>query len=332
MKSTDSAGPDNNTLEGFFRFKLQLWGLFTAAGTLAAAVSIGGFFGHYAWWLDIGSHFRVQYTIGFAAMAVCYALGRKKRWTLCAFCMAFLNVLPVITLLLPPTKETASGTDSLKAVLINVNTQTGNPAEVLSFLEKENPDIIVLEEISHKWINELGPLYEKYPIRTIKSQEDNFGIGLFCRGEEITAEIVSLGSAQVPSIISKIRLAGHVMTILATHPVPPVGSLYWGLRNEQLEQIAQKTCEIDGPLMLLGDLNTTPWSYHYRALIQASGLKNSSKSRGIYATWPTFAWPLQIPLDHCLHTEDIVILNKQIGPDIGSDHYPVIITFTLREV
>jgi endonuclease/exonuclease/phosphatase (EEP) superfamily protein YafD len=79
----------------------------------------------------------------------------------------------------------------------------------------------------------------------------------------------------------------------------------------------------------LGDLNTTPWSYHYHAFIRTSGLENASKGRGLHPTWPTFAPPLWIPLDHALHTDDLTILKKTVGPDVGSDHYPIRVDFAL---
>ncbi len=86
----------------FFKFRVRLWGLLAAGGAVAAAASAAGFFGRFAWWLDIGSHFRVQYAVGFAALAICYIAGKKKRWAAAALCFAVLNVIPVIAILLPP--------------------------------------------------------------------------------------------------------------------------------------------------------------------------------------------------------------------------------------
>lgn len=86
----------------FFKFRVRLWGLMAAGGAVAAAASAAGFFGRFAWWLDIGSHFRVQYAVGFAALAICYIAGKKKRWAAAALCFAVLNVIPVIAILLPP--------------------------------------------------------------------------------------------------------------------------------------------------------------------------------------------------------------------------------------
>jgi hypothetical protein len=50
------------------KFKIRPWGLLTALGFLAGFCTVAGFFGRYAWILDLASHFRVQY----AASSCCW--------------------------------------------------------------------------------------------------------------------------------------------------------------------------------------------------------------------------------------------------------------------
>jgi endonuclease/exonuclease/phosphatase (EEP) superfamily protein YafD len=322
--------PDRCKKDDFFSFRLRLWGVVTAAGTLAAATSAAGFFGRFAWWLDIWSHFRVQYAFGFAALAICYLLGRKPRWGLAASLFFVLNAVPVIALLLPSARLSGSHGDAFRAILLNVNTHTGDPGRVIAFIEREQPDIVVLEEIDDEWVKSLQTLFQSYAVRAIEPRSDNFGIVLLSRKEAVSTEVVHYGQAKVPTIVATLRLDNRLLTLIATHPLPPAGPLYSALRDEQLDLIGRAVRAIEGPVLLLGDLNATPWSYHYRALLGESGLRNSSRGRGLYATWPTFAWPLLIPLDHALHSEEIVILDKRVGPAVGSDHYPVIVDFAFR--
>jgi len=53
--------------------------------------------------------------------------------------------------------------------------------------------------------------------------------------------------------------------------------------------------------------------------------------RGMQPTWPTFSPLLEIPLDHLLHTKDVTIVNREIGVDVGSDHYPLIVDLVLGD-
>lgn len=80
--------------------------------------------------------------------------------------------------------------------------------------------------------------------------------------------------------------------------------------------------------MLLGDLNVTPWSKHFQQLLDRTGLLDSSSGYGVQPSWPNFSWLLRIPIDHCLHSSDIVIDQRKVGPDVGSDHYPIIVDFS----
>lgn len=45
--------------------------------------------------------------------------------------------------------------------------------------------------------------------------------------------------------------------------------------------------------------------------------------------WPIEFWPLRIPLDHALYTDGLAILERQVGQDVGPDHYPVFVVFAL---
>ena len=131
--------------------------------------------------------------------------------------------------------------------------------------------------------------------------------------------------AAVPSITAKIRSRGKEFTVIATHPLPPVSPSYFYLRNEQLEKLPDFINGAEDPVLLLGDLNCTPWCYHFQQLLERTGLKNSSRGWGLHATWPTALPLLLIPIDHCLYHPAITIVKKETGPFIGSDHYPVIV-------
>jgi endonuclease/exonuclease/phosphatase (EEP) superfamily protein YafD len=39
---------------------------------------------------------------------------------------------------------------------------------------------------------------------------------------------------------------------------------------------------------------------------------------------------LRIPIDHCLVSSELVVLEHTVGPDIGSDHYPLLVTLAVR--
>jgi len=133
----------------------------------------------------------------------------------------------------------------------------------------------------------------------------------------------------VPSVFAFIQVGRKRMAFLGTHPLPPANRDYAHHRNNQLEQIPASLEHIRDPVLLMGDLNTTPWSYVFKDLLRRTGLHNSLIGRGIQPSWPAPYPPLLIPLDHVLTSRDIIIHNRFTGPATGSDHYPVIVDFSI---
>jgi len=102
-------------------------------------------------------------------------------------------------------------------------------------------------------------------------------------------------------------------------------------RNHQLNEIANYIREgSEGYTILAGDLNVTPYSYYFRDLLRGSGLIDSGLGYGWQPTWsirmPWFA----IPIDHILVSPDIQVTNRAIGPSLGSDHHPVVVSFDIK--
>ena len=217
-----------------------------------------------------------------------------------------------------------------RAMLLNVNTRLGNPELVKATIQHYNPDIVVLEEISSQWVSDLRWLTKSHPHSRIQPQDDNFGIGLFSKFPLAESKIVYIGDAEVPSIIARVDSGNGTLFVIATHPLPPGGASYSRWRNNQLHAIPDYIPPDILLVILLGDLNVTPWNYHFRNLLKRSGLRDSSKGHGLQPTWPSNFPLMLIPIDHCLHTRDIFVIKREVGPNAGSDHYPLIVDFVVE--
>jgi endonuclease/exonuclease/phosphatase (EEP) superfamily protein YafD len=314
----------------FLSMSIRPWGLLTAAGIAASVGTILGFLGRFSWFLDLFSHFRVQYMLGLLALGVVLFIGRRRRTATAFLVLACVNLVPVLPLYLGKPKMPDKATPALRAMLLNVNTRLGDANRVRAVVSDADPDILVLEEISSAWMLDLAWLTNSYPHSLAQTREDNFGIGLFSKLPLADAEVVYIGEAEVPSILATVSTAQTNLRVVATHPLPPSGRDYSRWRNEQLERLPDYV-RSHLPVLLLGDLNVTPWNYYFRRLLASTGLRDSAKGRGVQATWPNFNPLLRIPIDHCLHSEDIGILDRRVGEHVSSDHFPVIVDFVIGE-
>jgi endonuclease/exonuclease/phosphatase (EEP) superfamily protein YafD len=255
-------------------------------------------------------------------------VARRFKTAIVFFTFAIINLGFVLPLYLDRHVAESESASSLRAILINVNTRLGDVERVKQTIQQFDPDIIVLEEINARWVLDLQSLDNSHPHSCVEPREDNFGIGLFSKHPLAKREIVYIGDALVPSIVATIDIGSGKLGVIATHPPPPWGAAYSRWRNEQLENLPDYIIS-SLPLILLGDLNVTPWNYHFRKLLKRTELIDSSKGRGIQPTWPNYNPLLWIPIDQCLHSRDVTILNKKIGANVGSDHYPVIVDFAI---
>lgn len=297
-----------------------------AGGGLVAVSTVLGFCGRFGWLLDLFAHFRLQYAV--LLILVCLVLCAVRRFG-AALVFAFflgLNVAVIAPLY-------SGGTDGqhdsvLRALLMNVKTDHINIAEVASAIRDYDTDLVLLEEVDAHWLRELQPVLIDYPYSVASPSADSFGIALFSKLPLSDASTPIFGPAKVRSVQASIVWNGRTFNFLGTHPYPPVNSMTSHARDEQLHAIALELVSLPGPVLLMGDLNTTPWSYHFRRLLSVSGLSDCGRGHGLQPTWPTHNIALRIPIDHCLHSAEITIVDKQIGRDVGSDHFPVIVAFT----
>jgi endonuclease/exonuclease/phosphatase (EEP) superfamily protein YafD len=75
---------------------------------------------------------------------------------------------------------------------------------------------------------------------------------------------------------------------------------------------------------LAADFNITPWSPVFADILEGSGLRDSSLGFGVAPTWLSRPLFFGLPIDHILVSPDIKVKNRHVGPDVGSDHFPVI--------
>lgn len=307
--------------------KLSLMGIADLVAIGLAVATLFGFLGRFNWFLDLFSHFRVQYMQLCLPIIGIYLWKRMNRKAAVMIILAVINYSFVLPFYFG--KPDTPNSKPIRAMLMNINAGNGNTEQVLQAIEKADPDILLLEEVTPKWAAELTVLNKTYKYRIAEPQDGCFGIMLLSKHPLKNGNVLDIGTAQVPSITSDVYLPQGEISIVGTHPLPPVGAEYFSHRNKQLQALPEIVKQQKHPVMLIGDLNTSPWSSHFQALEKESGLENSMKGFGFQPSWAGNAF-LKIPIDHVLHSDKITIHNRMIGPKVGSDHLPVIVDFSIR--
>lgn len=79
-----------------------------------------------------------------------------------------------------------------------------------------------------------------------------------------------------------------------------------------------------GKVILTGDFNLTPWAPSFRRLLDEADLRTTTPRGLPVMTWPGWLLWAGIPIDHVLVGPAIGVRSLTRGPDIGSDHRPLI--------
>ena len=273
--------------------------------------------------LELMTHFRVQYLIGGILIAIIYVVVKCRIGILLTLFCIGLNAIEILPWYLPINHYSNR---NLRVMTSNVMTSNQRYEDFISFVRSINPEVLVVMEIDLNWHQHLEPLKSLLPYTLIKPSNDNFGIAIFSKLPLETPQehYWGRGLAVVSSLTANIKVLDRSITLIATHPVPPLNDEYFNSRNAQMEEMSDFISKLGNEAIIMGDLNMSMWSPYYRNFVDRSHLINTRQGFGIQQSWPVDLPLLQIPIDHCLITSKIKVVNNQIGKDIGSDHYPLI--------
>ena len=295
-----------------------------AAGTVVVAgLSLSGFAARWWWRFEQACHFRVQYFWLLALARVVLLAARRRRLAVLAALAAIVNGLTFLPLYWPPPIAITGG-QKLRVVSFNVLSGNSEREGVLAFVREKQADLVLLLEVSNDWARAVERLSDLYPHRHIVPRDDNFGIALLSRIPWRDVQTVELGQAAVPTIVAQFEIDQHPVVLIGTHPLPPGSRSMATLRDEQLVEVAKLVRGQQGAAIVAGDLNTTDFSPCFRDLLATTSLRDSRQGHGIQASWGPFPF-LEIAIDHCLVSPEIAVLQRSVGPHLGSDHRPVIV-------
>lgn len=302
---------------------------------LAATLCAAG--ASHLWLFDLAVHFYVQYAalglVGFILLLV----ARSPAWALlalavagyCAMCAAPALATHPVTLPRVAGEPASGDPVRLRIVSINVFYANDDHRSVIDFLRRERPDAVSLMEMNPGWRKSLEPLLKDFPHRYQTTGVGGRGITLFSRVPMKDAAVLPIGARAEPAIAATLEVHGREVRVFAVHTTWPMAPASARRRNGQLERLAEQARSVTLPLVVVGDLNITPFSPFFKRLLVEGGLRSGSDGFGWQATWPTFMPPAGIQIDHALVNSRLTVEHFGKGSSIGSDHFPIVADLVL---
>ncbi|MEH6725684.1 MAG: endonuclease/exonuclease/phosphatase family protein [Hyphomicrobiales bacterium] len=225
----------------------------------------------------------------------------------------------------------ASGTaPKLRMLVANVKQSNTDYQRLIDVVKRTQPDIALFMETDAKWAKALGPVAEDLETCIAHPLDNSYGMVLYSRLKLRKQQIRFLTNEEVPSFDCVVELDdGTVFRLLTVHPEPPVVHGDTIGRDAEIAKVAKLVREVDGPVIVTGDLNDVAWSPGTPRFVRISRLLDPREGRGPYNSFDARYFFLRWPLDHIFLSSHFQVIAMKRMPFVGSDHFPMLYELAL---
>ncbi len=299
------------------------------AGVGLAGVSLAALAGPLHWTFLLLTHFR-PWMAAAALLLTLLALGLRQRWWVLALLLCLVaNAWPV-AVAWNARAPLDAGSDGRQIKVLTFNLYYGNDHldEVRRRILASDADLVLLSEVLARHAPLIQALAAAYPYHALPGSEGGQGEALFSRlplGEMIRRRATESASLW----IVQAEAAGRPLELFLGHPLPAANSALNRVHSAWFEAAEAALDEVPPgrPLLVIGDLNATPWSPRLAALMAKGHLGWTGDGLG---TWPSrFPRWASLAIDHVLVSPGFAVIASRTETWPGSDHRALIVDLRL---
>ena len=125
------------------------------------------------------------------------------------------------------------------------------------------------------------------------------------------------------------QLGDRVLSLATFHSRWP----YPASQPRQMQALKGDFEGLTHPLVLAGDFNSAPWS---AAVQRAARWTKTKVAEGVLMTWGSRVSLIRdlvgpsLPIDQIMYSSELVLQERLVLEDVGSDHYPILSRFKFR--
>ena len=197
------------------------------------------------------------------------------------------------------------------------------PEQAAAVLERSGADVLLLQEVTGPNDGILARLLAAYPAQTVCPFRNLRAVAIVSRRPFAAAPSCLEGHGLVTAPVA---VGGRTVTFASLHASWPWPRDQWS----NLPALEPRLRALGGPLVLGGDFNATPWSAFVRRVADAADAQIVS---GFRFTFNLLVLPQGdtrfggLPIDHVLHSPDLVPSGADLLPHAGSDHLGTLVGF-----
>lgn len=308
------------------------------ATLLSGALTVVALSDSLLWWFEWARNMHHAYLV-LAALScpVLFAL-RSRFWAVIASGTVLVNAWIVLPAYVPPPNRSARDSPpAFRLLTANVFYDNFRHHALLDLVRETEPDILCVQEFSAPWDSIIPELKEHLPYCSLDvpdpDAKDTWAGDrmVFSRHKaRVTKNYILDDNSYFSVLKMETFLDGRWVSVMSCHTTPVNNDQCRQTSQREFVRLAQIARDEPRPLIMAGDFNQTLWAPRFRQFETGSGLITARRGEGVLTTYPiVFDW-FGLPIDHILVSPDIEISRCWVGPDIGSDHRPMLIDFSLK--
>ena len=224
----------------------------------------------------------------------------------------------------PVDVEMAGGAGTVSVLSANLLQSNDDHAAARALIAREDPDVLLLMEVSPAWRAALAEVIDAYPQVAERPDDDHYGMVLATRLPVERLELRQLEGDTIPmGTMLATAPGGGRFALVALHPRPPVPSTGGEALDRQMRMAAELATGDGLPALVVGDFNDVAWSRTSQRLRDRAGLRDPRVGRGVRASFDLRSWWLRLPLDQALLTDGVRLHGWDLLEPGGSDHRPL---------
>lgn len=292
------------------------------------------------WWVRLWDFPRLQVAglLAVAAIGLFFIRLGRWRWPVAGAAAAALawQVSHFVRYFPPYPKQVQSARNcspgrQFSLLSINVLMTNRDYPALLRLVEHRQPDVLLLLETDADWEEAVEPLGRHYPYRLAEALPNTYGLILMSR-LAMAGRIRHRLQAAIPSADALLRLRdGSEIRLHALHPEPPLPGDDSGERDAELVMVGRDVRDEGRATVVVGDLNDVAWSRTSQLFRKVAGARDPRVGRGLYPTFNARYPLLRWPLDHLFVSPHFELMQIDVLPDIGSDHFPIFFRLCLKD-
>jgi len=276
------------------------------------------------WRLDLLTHFQEPALALTVVAAAALLVARRRRFAVALLVLAAFQLEPVVRFSLPNPVPPRAGALRLRLLMANVLVDNYDHEALSRLIRDEDPDVVCLVEVSADWVVGLRDVARAYPYR-VDYGFNAQGLSLWFKQKPYHVDPPSLPTPDGwPYLRATFSFAGEPRRLWLIHPASPMRRMGQYVGFPDLAALGEIIREEGGSAIVLGDFNTTDGSPYFRDFAEVTGLRDSRLGFGRQGSWPVGS-PYRITIDHALVSGDLAVVDRRLGPEIGSDHRPFIL-------